>query len=478
MKAATIFKNGLWITYATFATRIFAFGSNLVLARLLQPSDFGIIGIAYVFWSFFTLFTQKVASSFIIYKGIENKKYVNTAYTLSLLFGALIGLVVIAIAPLVGHFFNEPVLTWILIAFVFHLNMACLCFVHSGVMTRQMKYRAIANINLVSSIMRLLATIGSAFLGFKYWSFVIGDATYWIFNFALNRHYSGYKFRLQIDSEVKSEVISFYLGSVGSSFGNYVNYNLDSFTVGKILGNASLGFYNLAFQLTTALSNIFGSVINQLGMPIFAQLSDDEQQKNALLKVVEQTAILIVPIYALIFLMMDAQMVTFVFGAKWIPICKVIPGLLFFSYFSVINAPLYSMMIAKGRPDINARVNLQIAPIAVIGFVIGAYQGGIIGVSIASAIILGFGWNIYWWSAACRQLNWSYKQFIIPNFLPLLLIVPGILISYKLPLWARPFPLLITYLVIIRIFLSKYFFLYQSKINKVANRLISVKAKG
>lgn len=477
MKATTIFKNGLWISYATFATRIFAFGSNLVLARLLQPSDFGIIGIAYVFWSFFTLFTQKVASSFIIYKGLENRKYVNTAYTISLIFGGLVGLIVIATAPLVGSFFNEPILTWILIAFVFHLNMACLSFVHSGVMTRQMKYRAMANINLVSSIMRLLSTVGSAFLGLSYWSFVIGDAAYWIFNYALNRYYSRYKFRLQIDPEVRSEVISFYLGSVGSSFGNYVNYNLDNFTVGKVLGNTSLGFYNLAYQLTTALSKIFGSVINQLGMPIFAQLSDDTEQKSALLKVVEQTAIVTVLIYALIFLIFDPQVVTLIFGAKWIPICKVIPGLLFFSYFSVVNAPLYSMMIAKGRPDINAKVNISIAPVAVMSFVLGAYQGGIVGVSLASAIVLGFGWNIYWWWVACREFNWSLKRFLMPNFLPLLLMIPGIIISLKLPLFVRPFLFLITYLIGIRIFVPKYFLLYQAKIHKVAHRIVSVKGR-
>ena len=477
MKATTILKNGLWITYATFIMRILAFGSSLVLARLLEPSDFGIIGIAYVFWSFFTLFTQKVASNFIIYKGLENQKYVNTAYSISLVFGALIGLLVIATAPLVSIFFNEPVLTWILIAFVFHLNMACLSFLHTGVMTRQMKYRAMANINLVSSIMRLLGTIGAAFLGLSYWSFVIGDATYWIFNYALNRHYSGYKFRFQIDPEVKSEVISFYLGSVGSGFGSYINYNLDSFTVGKILGNTNLGFYNLAYQITTAISRILDSAINQLGMPIFAQLSDDKEQKNALLKVVEQTAILTVPIYSLIFLMMDSQVVTFIFGAKWIPICKVIPGLLFFSYFSVINAPLYSMMIAKGRPDINAKVNLQIAPIAVLGFVFAAYQGGIVGVSLSAAIVLGFGWNIYWWWTACRQLNWPLKQFIIANFFPLLLMLPGIIIAFNLPLLARPFIFLIIYVISMRFFASRYFFLYQKKINQLSNRLITVKPK-
>ncbi|MCC5661833.1 oligosaccharide flippase family protein [Nostoc sp. XA010] len=471
MKTTTLLKSSLWITYATFITRIFAFLSSLILARLLQPSDFGVVGIAYVFWSFFTLFTQDTAGAFIIYKGIENPKYVNTAYTISLIVGLVLGLGVVAIAPFVAIFFQEPILTWILIGFAFNLLLSSASYVYFAVMTRQMKYQAIANINLASSITRLLFTIGAAFLGLKYWSFLIGDSASWIVNCVLGRYYSRQKFHLCIDPEVKSEVLSFYLGSVGSSFGLYANFNIDNFTVGKLLGSTNLGFYNLAYQLTTVLSTIFSAVLNQLGMPIFAQISDDKEQEIVLIKVVTETAIFTAPIYTLIFLMIDPQVVTLVFGAKWIPICTVIPGLIFFSYFRVINSSLYSMLVAKGRPDINAKVNLQIAPIAVISFIVGAHQGGIFGVSLAVAIVLGFGWTIYWWWVACQKLSWSLKKFIYPYFFPLLLIIPGIVISLYLPLLFRPFVFITSYIIGIRIFIPQHFYLYQTRLNRLLNRL-------
>ncbi|MBF2018260.1 MAG: oligosaccharide flippase family protein [Rivularia sp. T60_A2020_040] len=470
MKATALFKNGLWISYATFVTRIFAFLSSLVLARLLQPSDFGIIGIAYVFWSFFSLFIQDTAGAFIIYKGIEHPKYVNTAYTISLLVGLALAVGVIATAPLIAMFFKEPTLTWILIAFAFNLILSSASYVYSSVMTRQLKYRAIANITLANSITRLLATTGAAFLGFSYWSFVIGDTTSWLVNCVLTRYYSGYKFRLQIDSEVKSEVQSFYFGTVASSFGLYTNFNIDNFTVGKLLGSASLGYYNLAYQLTNAFSSIVGAVFNQLGMPIFAQLADDKVQQNTLLKIVKQTAILTVAICALIFLMTDSYVVTLVFGAKWIPIINVIPGLLIFSYFRIINSSLFSMLVAKGRPDINAKVNLQIAPIAVGSFILGANLGGIVGVSLAVALVLGVGWTIYWWWVACRSLGWSFPKFIVPCFVPILLIIPGLLISYNLPLLVRPFALILIYLITIRIFLPQMFSQYKVKLNQLFKR--------
>jgi lipopolysaccharide exporter len=472
MKPISLLKSGLWISYATLITRGFAFLSSVVLARLLEPSEFGIIGIAYVFWSFFTLFTQGTAGSFIIYKGIDNPKYVNTAYTVSLIIGITFGLGMVAAAPLIASFFNEPALTWILRAFSLNIVLSSAGYVYSGVMTRQLKYQALANIALAQSIIRLLCTTGAALLGSSYWSFVIGDTVGWIVFCVLTWYYSKHQFRVQLHPEVKSEVISFCLNSVGSSIGLYANFNLDNFTVGKLLGSTSLGFYNLAYQLTMTLSTVFDALLNQLGMPLFAQLTDREQQK-ALEQVAERIALVAAPTCALIFLFATPQVITIVFGEKWTPIHTVIPGLLFFAYFRIFNSSLNSMSIAKGRPDLNAKVNLRIAPFAVLGFVVGAHLGGIVGVSLAAALVLGLGWTIYWWWFVCRNLNWPLKEFMIPCFAPVLLVIPGIIVSVKLPLILSLLAFSITYLLCTFVLKPKYFSIYQKTADRAVMQLKS-----
>jgi lipopolysaccharide exporter len=461
MKPISLLKSGLWISYATLITRGFAFLSSLVLARLLEPSEFGIIGIAYVFWSFFTLFTQGTAGSFIIYKGIDNPKYVNTAYTVSLIIGIAFGLGMVAAAPLIASFFNEPALTWILSAFSLNIVLSSAGYVYSGVMTRQLKYQALANITLAQSIIRLLCTTGAALLGLSYWSFVIGDTIGLSVFCVLTWYYSKYQFRLQLHPEVKSEVLSFCINSVGSSIGLYTNFNIDNFTVGKLLGSTSLGFYNLAYQLTMTLSTVFDALLNQLGTPLFAQIPDQERQKKALENVAERIALFAAPTCALIFLVATPQVITVVFGEKWIPIYTVIPGLLFFAYFRIFNSSLNSMLAAKGRPDLNAKVNLRIAPFAVLSFVVGAHQGGIVGVSLAAALVLGLCWTVYWWWFACRNLNWALKEFMFSCFVPILLTIPGILISFKLPLVLSLLAFIIIYSFSIFTFAHKYFSIYQ-----------------
>lgn len=475
MNRISLIKSGFWTTYGAVATRLLALLSNLLLARLLLPSEFGVISIAYIFWAFANLFTQGTSGSFIVYKGIEDKRYLNTTYTISLLIGLVLALGLVAISPLAANFFGVPSLIWILVVFAFNLLLSCAQTVCAGVLMRRMQYRELANSTLIASIVRVFSTIGCAFGGLSYWSFVVGDTTFWLTAYALTQYHAKQDFRLQIDPEVRSEVLSYCLGATGSSLGYYLNANCDNFVIGKLLGSTSLGYYNFAYQLTMALTSILSQAIDQVGMSVFAQLEDEQQQENVLVKVVEQIAFLAAPLYALFFLVIDQRVISLVFGAKWLPACAVIPWLLIFAYFRLINGSLSSMLSAKGRPDVNAKVNLYIAPLAIGSFMIGAWQGGIVGVSVAVAVVLGILWTIYWWRVGCRELGWPLMRFLIPCFKPVLIVLLAILMSLGVPAILKPFLFIAIYLVCVRMIAAQQFFQYQSLLGRLVNRLANLR---
>ncbi|HEY9614264.1 oligosaccharide flippase family protein [Allocoleopsis sp.] len=471
MNRISLIKSGFWTTYGAIATRVLALLSNLLLARLLLPSEFGVIAVAYIFWGFVNLFTQDSAGSFIVYKGLEDKRYLNTTYTISLGIGLVLGVGLIAVSPLAAKFFRVPSLVWILVVFAFNLVISCANSIYAGVLTRRMQYRELANSNLIASMVRVFSTAGCAFLGLSYWSFVVGDTAFWLTSCALLRHHAKQDFCLEIDPEARKEVLSYCLGATGSSLGYYANANGDNFTIGRMLGSTNLGYYNFAYQLTMALTTILGQAIGQIGISAFAQLPDDKQQENALLAVVEQVAYLTAPLYALFFLIIDQRVISLVFGAKWIPASAVIPWLLIFAYFRLINGQIGSMLSAKGRPGVNAKVNLYIAPVAIVGFLLGAWQAGIVGVSVAVAVVLGISWTVYWWWVGCRELGWPLMQFLIPCFKAALFALFGILISMSVPLIFKPFLFISLYLICVRFLAAKQFFMYSSLLGKVANRL-------
>jgi O-antigen/teichoic acid export membrane protein len=489
MNRISLIKSGFWTTYGAIATRMLALLSNLLLARLLLPSEFGVISVAYIFWGFVNLFTQESAGAFIVYKGLEDKRYLNTAYTISLSIGLVLGVGLVAISPLAAKFFGVPNLVWILVVFAFNLVLSCVQSIYGGVLTRRMQYRELANSSLIASMVRVFCTAGCALLGFSYWSFVVGDTAFWLTGYALLRHHAKQDFRLEIYPEARKEVLSYCLGSTGSGLGFYVNANCDNFVIGRFLGSTQLGYYNFAYQLTMALGTILGQAIGQIGMSAFAQLPDDRQQENALLAVVEQIAFLTAPLYALFFLIIDQRVISLVFGGKWLPACTVIPWLLIFAYFRLINYQMSSMLSAKGRPGVNARVNLYVAPFAALNFLIGAWYGGIVGVSIAVAVVLGILWTVYWWWVGCRELGWSLIKFLIPSFKAALFALLGIsialgvpallgnLIGVGVPALLKPFLFIGTYLVCVRLLATKQFFQYQTLVSKLAIRLAEIRKR-
>ncbi len=429
MKKSSLIKGGFWVTAGTFARRIFALLSNLVLARLLSPEDFGVISVAWIFWSFFALFMQSSGGLFILYKGTEDRRYLDTVHTISCIIGLFLASVLALGSPWIAQFFNESQLTGILYLYAVNLLISSVFYVYEGILMRLGKYKSVAIILFASSLVRLLFTVLCAVLGFRYWSFAIGDTAFWLVSLIAIVWQTGYILHLKISRSIFSEVVSYCLGTVGTSFGFYANLNLDNFVVSKLLGNSSLGYYNLAYQLTTSVTKILNPVIDRVGTPVFAKLSGDKVQKEALLMVMRQVAFLVTPIYALLYLSLDARTIVFLFGENWRPIVELMPWLIITSYCRTVNIPLKSMVAAKGLPNINAKVNLYIIPLALGSFVVGAQQGGILGVSIAVAISLGFCLTIYWWMSASRMLGWPISEFSTPFIKPLMLSLAALAIA-------------------------------------------------
>ncbi|MBD2358953.1 oligosaccharide flippase family protein [Tolypothrix sp. FACHB-123] len=473
MNRISIIKNGFWTTYGAIVNRLLALLSNLLLARLLLPSDFGVISVTYIFWSFINLFVQGTTGDFLVYKGLEDRRYIDTTYSLSICIGIVGAAAMIALSPLAANFFDIPDLIGLLTFFAFNFFLSSVQAVYAGIMRRRMQYQELANAALISSMIRIFATAGCALAGLSYWSFAIGDTIFWLTIFWITAYYTKFNFYLKIDPQIRSEALSYCIGSVGSSLGFYINSNSDNFVIGRLLGTTNLGYYNFAYQVTTAFSLIMSQIMNQLGISVFAQMKDERQQEDALVKVVEQMSYFAALLFAVIYLIVDETFISYVFGEKFIPSVRVIPWLLIFAYFRLINTSLSSMLAAKGRPDINAKVNLQIAPLAVISFLIGAWQGGILGVAIAVVLILGFVWTIFWWWSACKVFGWSIFKYLTPCLQALFMAIFTLVTIIILPIskLISPIVYIVLYLLLIRMLIPNKFFAYLSLIKKLAHKV-------
>jgi lipopolysaccharide exporter len=418
----SLLKSAIWSTSGALVTRLLALVSNLLLARLLTPEEFGVIAIAYIFWALVNLFTQGTVGSFLMYKGVDDPRYLNTTFSLAIVTGGALSALLVAISPLVAGFFGVPDLVGLLAIFAGSLLLSFVQSVGAGMLNRQMRQKELAQVTSIASLVRVAVTVGCALAGLSYWSFALGDLAYWILACALTQTQAGYRFKWGIDPEVRSEVLRYCLGATGFSFTFFINANADNFVIGKLMSQTQLGFYNFAYQITTALTMILRQAIEQVGTTRFAQLPDSESQRRSVFRLVQYGGWIAAPVYGLMALLLRPAFVSWVFGAKWIPACAAMPWLLFYAYFRLLNNSLFSLLAARGRPDISARINLIITPIAVAGFIYGALQQDITQVAIAVAALLGvFGTLASWW-IGCRALDWPVLPFWRASFGPAILV--------------------------------------------------------
>lgn len=430
--STTLLKSAIWSTSSALVTKLLALVSNLLLARLLTPEEFGVIAIAYIFWALVNLFTQGTVGSFLMYKGVEEPRYVNTTFSLAIVTGGGLAMLLIAISPMVAVFFNVPDLRGLLSIFAGSLLLSFVQSVGAGMLNRQMRQRELAQVTSIASVVRVVVTVVSALAHLSYWAFAIGDLAYWIVACLLTQIQTGYRFKWAIDPGVKTEVLRYCLGATGFSFSFFLNANADNFVIGKVMGQVQLGFYNFAYQVTTALTMILRQAIEQVGTSQFAQLPDGESQRRSVLRLLQYGGWIAAPIYGLMALLLRPPVVSWVFGAKWVPACGAMPWLLLYAYFRLMNNTLFSMLAARGRPDISARINLVITPVAIAGFIWGALRQDITQVAIVVAALLGvFGTVVSWW-IGCRALGWTVGPFLRASFAPAFVVTGVVMLMWPI----------------------------------------------
>ncbi len=154
---------------ANFALRV---GSLMVLARLLDPKDFGLVGMVTAFTGVLTLFRDFGLSSATIQRVEVTEEQISTLFWINLLVGAILWLLLVAVSPLVAAFYREPRLLWVTIILAVGFFFNAVGVQHSAMLQRQMRFTALAIIDFIALFSGIIVAIAMALYGFKYWSLV------------------------------------------------------------------------------------------------------------------------------------------------------------------------------------------------------------------------------------------------------------------------------------------------------------------
>jgi O-antigen/teichoic acid export membrane protein len=357
---------------ANYALRI---GSLMVMARLLSPRDFGLVGMVTAFTGVLSLFRDFGLSAATVQRVDVSEHQMSTLFWINLLVGAVLTLLTAAVAPFAVSFYHEPHLFWVTIAVGSSFLFNSAGVQHSALLQRQMRFTALATIDVLAWAGSTAIGIAMALAGFGYWALVgaavstpiVGTLCMW---FATRWIPGRPRKGIGLHSMMK-----FGGGLTLTGLIVYVAYNFEKVLLGRFWGADAVGLYGRAYQLSTIPTDNLNSAVGEVAFSTLSRVRDDPPRfRSYFLKAYSLVLALTLPITMAVGLFAP-ELIAVLLGPKWkesAPIFRLLsPTILIFALINPIGWLIFSLgMIGR-----SLRVAMVLAPLVICGYIIGLPYG-------------------------------------------------------------------------------------------------------
>ncbi|MBF2016561.1 MAG: lipopolysaccharide biosynthesis protein [Rivularia sp. T60_A2020_040] len=367
---------------AQIAKFVLQMGSTVVLARLLVPEDYGLIGMVTVVIGFARLFKDLGLSTATIQKSEINHNQVSTLFWINFAISCATALVVAGLAPVVAWFYKEPRLTYITFALASSFIFGGLTVQHQALLQRQMSFTSLGKIEIGSMLAGVVTAIISAWYGLGYWALVFMQIATAIANTVGVWVACSWRPGVPLRRSGIRSMLAFGGNMTGFNIVNYFSRNLDNVLIGQYWGPQELGLYAQAYKLLLLPINQINGPITSVALPALSSLqSEPEKYRRYYYKAILFITTIGMPIIAFMFASAD-KVILLILGKQWlgaVPIFRFLMPAAFIGTFNVATGWAYASL---GRTDRQFHSGIVISTINVVIFMISV-RWGAIGVAAA-----------------------------------------------------------------------------------------------
>ncbi len=344
----------MWSIALRWGDRLTGLVSTIVLARLLSPADFGIVAIASIIVGTVEVFAQTGQYTVIVRHPSPTREHYDSAWTVSLLLGLGLGLIVLASAPVAALYFHEPRASLVIV--VLSLRTMLTGTQNIGVVNfrRHLQFHKQFLFSIYPSLVSFIATIVSAFLLRNYWALVIGIMSQYMTSVALS--YVMEPFRPRLSFGKVREIWSFSIWTLVRSVGVYLNSRVDIVAIGGYAGAFAMGQYEVGGDVATSPTvELINPIVATL-LPVMATVQGDHEKRRKLYLDVLYWSAIICTSTSIGVALVSGDMVDLILGAKWQGVKPFMPWLaLAFGVLGLSNS-VYSAFDTIGRPRVSAQL--------------------------------------------------------------------------------------------------------------------------
>jgi len=376
----------LW-NYVSYASgKLVVLVTMAILARLLTPADFGLVGFATLVIAHLSVLQNMGLGPAVIQRRDDVEDAAQTVFIVNVALGAVFTGITIAAAPLVASFFREPLVTPILRVLAFSFVLEALGSMHTVVLQKTLAFRRKLIPDLGRAGVQGVVAIGAAATGFGVWALVWGQLAGLLAYVALSWAVVPWRPTYRFHRKLLRPLGRFGIPSVLTDLEYAVWSNLDYIVVGRLLGDAALGVYTIAYRLPELLVQSVWRILARAIFPVFSRIQDDlEALRHGFLATVRYTQVVIVPLCVGLFLTAEPA-IDVVFGDQWGAAVPVLRVMAVFTLIGSIGVNVGDVYKAIGRPDILAKLSLVEIAVMVPALILGA-EHGLVGVAWAHAAV-------------------------------------------------------------------------------------------
>jgi PST family polysaccharide transporter len=426
-----------WSAAGKWASQIVGWASTIVIARLLTPYDYGLVGMAGLYLQFALLIGQSgVGESIITLRDLTGRQ-IAELNSVSLLLGlGLVG-VSCAVALPLAHFFSAPPLFAIIIVASIGCLINALQIVPRALLQRELRFKLLAGIETGRVLCQIFITILFAWLKFRYWSLVLGTLMSVSIASVLTFYWKPHGFALPHFGQLGRE-LKFGRDVLLSRIASYVYDNADFGVAGRVLGGAALGNYTVAWTISAAPIEKIGSLFTSVTPAFFSAVQTEKAELSRyLLRLTELLSFVTVPASIGIALVAD-YLVPVLLGPQWAGVVGPLRLLGFFVAVRSVATILPNLLTAIGDARFVMWATVGAAIIMPCAFLLGSRWGTN---GIASAWVFAYPLvMIPLFYRALEKTGLKFKEylFVVMPAISASVIMTGVVLLIRFLLKDRP----------------------------------------
>jgi PST family polysaccharide transporter len=385
MLAGETLSGAAWTAIGILGQRGLSLVSTMVLARLLPPSAYGLLGMAMVFMAVASTFRDLGTSSALVQRKEFSSELASTLFWVSALLGSTGAVLLSALAPLAAAMYREPRVAAVLAVLAVSFLLTNLGSVHHATLLRAMAFRQITHIQVTAAFVSTLCGIGLALGGAGVWSLVTALIMEGAVSTVMVWRAASWRPAWHLRLADLRQVSSYSLSLVGSRLLLYVIRNADKALVGRYLGAIALGYYSLAHGLMMYPLHNVSWALAQVLFPAFSRIQDDgERFGRAYLRTVAVISTLCFPLMLGMLITSDL-LVLVCFGVEWLPMAPILMILAPAGMVQSASSTAGIVFTSKARTGLMFGLVVVETVMALAAYAVGL-QWGILGLATAYSL--------------------------------------------------------------------------------------------